>query len=644
MKLIKIKYLLLGICLSFTSVGCEDYLDKEKTTDQNEEEVFSRYEDVNKMVSHAYSRAKLANRPLVWLDHFSSAAITDECEASTAEGDIANRYNRGDWNTTTLPGSDRQFWAAVYESIRHVNVTLEGIVKYSTPDDPRVPGNLDKRVGELYFIRGYLHWLLVRIYGEIPYIDYVIDPNASMTFEKESVHAILEKVIADAEIAFSKVEAVYDKNSEHFGRVDKGACLGLMAIARWTAAVPLYNGAKDKYGYTGTRVFEDEYTYKAERWTAAATAAKEVIDYTLPNGNKRYSLYKTGDATDFTDNNGVDLNGSKVYRRLWNMFYDFDSFYSEGIFFVTRDKWEGWIGDIYPPSRGGSSRQQPVQEQVDEYEYMAEDGYGYPVYSTEARAAGYDDENPYIKRDPRFYRDVLYHGAPFRDNSNNAQAINTAEGGDRINASNATTTGYYLRKFIQDGYNKSGSIQINAPLIWRLPEFIYIYAEAINETQGPTQEIYSMINEVRDRSFMSPMPPAVLTDQQLMHEYIQRERRVEFFYENKRPFNCRFYLEPVSANELEKENTFKSMSGENNTERSQNYWKQHKGAYPKCQRMINGMRPVEDPNGLIEIGEKKYKMERFYKEDRVFDTKHILFPILEVELQVCPTLVQNPGW
>lgn len=36
------------------------------------------------------------------------------------------------------------------------------------------PGDLGKRIGELYFLRGYLHWLLVRIYGEIPYIDHPI--------------------------------------------------------------------------------------------------------------------------------------------------------------------------------------------------------------------------------------------------------------------------------------------------------------------------------------------------------------------------------------------------------------------------------------------------------------------------------------
>lgn len=645
MKITKIYKVLLVLPLLLLLSGCSDsFLDKEEDDKKSEEEVYTRYEEVNQNVTEAYSLAKAANRPLVWLEHFSSAAITDECESSNVEGNIGNLYNQGAWNpSSNFPGNVRQFWNSIYSSIRHINVTLAGIEKYKTPDNSMSPGDLDKRVGELYFLRGYLHYLLLRIYGEIPYIDHPISPDEKMDFKKESVHAVIEKIVQDAQTAYDKVQDVYSNSDENFGRVDKGACLGLIASVRWIAATPLYNGAKDRFGYEGTRVFESEYAYDAARWTAAKEAAKAVLDFTV-KGIRRYNLYEKYDAADYNDDGNRNLNGSLVYHRLWDMFFDYDAFAKEAVFFVARDKNAPWQGDQYPPSRGGSARQQPVQEQVDEYEYMAPDGYGYPIYSAEARAAGYDDDNPYQHRDPRFYRDILYHGAPYRDNSNHARPMNTAEGSDKIGATNATTTGYYLRKFMRDGWNKSGDFQLNCPPIWRLPEFIYIYAEAVNETEGPTKEIYDLVNRVRARSFMSPMPPAVLQNRELMREYIRRERRVEFFYENKRPFDCRFYLEPSSKEELAKEDEFKSL-GSNNTERSINYWKQNKGAYPKCQRMINGMRPIEDATGQIVIDGKHYRMERFCKEERIFETpKHYLFPILNTERQVCPMLVQNPGW
>lgn len=624
--------------------SCSDYLDRDDNDEITEAEVFSRYEKVNELVTDVYATAKKANRPLVFFEHFSSSAITDECEGTNVEGNITNNFNNGAWNPNSLPGSSGQYWWSLYEGIRKTNLIIEGVEKYNTPDNPLQDGELNFRIGEVYFMRAYFHLMLFRMYGEAPYISHKIEATENMDFKKESVHSMVEKMVADANEAYRRVPAKYVKSSANFGRVDKGACLGLIAIARWMAATPLWNGAKAA-GYPQTRVFENEYGYDKKRWEAARDAAKAVLDYEV-GGYKRYSLYTKYTETDFDDPNGDNLNDSRVYKRLWDMFHDMDAFAGECVFFITKDKNQAWQGDIYPPSRNGSSRQQPVQEQVDEYEYIV-GNYGYPIYSLEARKAGYDDTNPYAKgtRDPRFYRDIIYHGAPYRDNSNNQKTINTNSGSDAIGASNATTTGYYLRKFQKESWNNNSNFQINAPAVWRLPEFIYIYAEAVNELgeQGEIDKAYDLVNEVRERSFMKPMPPSVKSSKDDFFNYIQRERRVEFFYENKRPWACRLYLEPSDRNELVKESLWKA-SGVDNSSRTKNYWASNYGALPKCQRMINGMRPVKKSSGKIVIDGENYAMERFCVEERVFQSQHYLFPIMENELKRTPSLVQNPGW
>lgn len=369
---------------------------------------FARYEKVNGLVSDVYAAAKKADRPLVFFEHFSNSAITDECEGTNVEGNITNNFNNGAWNPNSLPGSFGQYWEALYEGIRKANLIIENVQKYNTPDNPQQDGDLRNRIGEMYFMRGYFHMLLMRMYGEAPYIDRVINAGDNMDFKKESVHSMAEKIVTDAQTAYGMVPNKYVKTSENFGRVDKGACLGLISFVRWVAATPLWNGAS-QYGYNLRRVFEDEYAYDATRWRKAKEAAKAVLDFEV-GGTKRYSLYTKHDANDFKDPADGNLNDSRVYARLWDMFYDMDAFANEYVFFMTKSKDQAWQGDIYPPSREGSSRQQPVQEQVDEYEYIVGD-YGYPVYSAEARKGGYDDANPYVKgtRDPRFYRDVIYH-------------------------------------------------------------------------------------------------------------------------------------------------------------------------------------------------------------------------------------------
>ena len=123
------------------------------------------------------------------------------------------------------------------------------------------------------------------------------------------------------------------------------------------------------------------------------------------------------------------------------------------------------------------------------------------------------------------------------------------------------------------------------------------------------------------------MPPAAKSDKELMQEYIQRERRVELFYENNRYWVSRLYLQPGD---------YSTTTNVKATE-----W-----PYPKDLRQSHGMKPVEDPNGKIEVNGKKYRMERFVVEDnRVFTApKSYLWPIMQEELKRCPSLVQNPGW
>lgn len=627
------KYLYIVLVTLFSVLSsCDDFLDRMPDDKMSEQDVFTRYEKVNELVTDLYANAKGANKPLLFFNHFSSSAITDECSASSHESSIPHQFHIGNFGPSQgMPdkSSVGQYWWDLYTRIRKSNIILDGVAKYNTPDNPQAgrEGDLSKRIGETYFMRAYLHFLLLRAYGEIPYVDYLINPDNEMVFEKMSVHEVAERICIDADSAYQRVAASY--GSQEFGRVDKGACLGLKAMTRWIVATPMWNGGNFP---EDTRLFKSEYTYDASRWEAAKKAAKAVLEVTAADGGLRYKLYSKSEQNDFGDLDGKNSSNSKVYKRLWNMNFDMESIQQEWVWFVTRDKDTGWSGDVLPPSQGGHARQRPLQEQVDEYEYIASDGYGYPIYSDRAIADGYDDGNPYesVKRDPRFYRDIRYHGSVY-DN----EMLNTAEGNDAVSGSyqdNASHTGYYLRKLFKDGWTRGdGGHIINGPAVWRLPEIMYIYCEAVNETTGPNKEIYDMLNTIRARSFMAPIPPAAITDKNLMNDYIQRERRVELFYENHRIWHIRLYLEADNVQELAKEKSYKNAES----------W-----PYPKTQRWSHGMKPVEDPNGKIEINGKKYKMQRIVVNDgRVFDTpKHYLFPIMSDELKRTPGLVQNPGW
>ena len=614
------KTVLFGIVF-LSLISCAKVLDRVPDSQITEEIAFASWDKVNGMANNLYRDMRDRDKGIVTLQDFSMSGITDECKGTKVETAIPDQFNFGSFGPSigmagTTGGKNISiYWANYYNSIRKCNVFLAGVDKYKSPDNPLQAGDLKNRIAEAHFIRAYLHFLVARWYGDIVYMDYVADLAGNLKFERQSWPNFVKKILADLQYAADNLPARH--LDIEYGRADKGAALALKAIILYMNASPLYNGGK--LPGNDTRVGKDTYAaYDINKWKLAADAAKAVLDL-QNNGAPRYFLYTGKGNTWQAESNNM------VYARIKQIYIDVAAIQNEWILIMPNNKAESWQGDHIPPSYGGAARLQPLQEQVDEYEFVGNDGYGYATYDPKAKAKGFDESLPYINRDPRFYADIMYHGCTYQN-----KVINTATGTDKIGAQNATSTGYYLRKFFHEDWKRSGSWPLHFPMI-RLPEIMLIYAEALNQFSGPSQEVYDVLNNLRARSFMAPVPPGL--NKAELHKYIQRERRVELFYENKRYFYARWNLEPDSPAELAQE----AAAAASPT--PENVW-----PYARTQRTVHGIAPIADPAGKMNVGGVTYRMQRFKLEDRVFTSKNYFWPLIQSELTNCPTLIQSPNW
>ena len=94
----KLQKSIIGIGVLLLSLSsCDDFLDRMPDDKKNEVDVFTRYEQVDNLVTDLYARAKFANRPLIFMNHFGSAGLTDECTASSHEQAIPHQFNIGNF-------------------------------------------------------------------------------------------------------------------------------------------------------------------------------------------------------------------------------------------------------------------------------------------------------------------------------------------------------------------------------------------------------------------------------------------------------------------------------------------------------------------------------------------------------------------
>lgn len=610
--------LLLACITLVINTGCKkDFLDRQPNGQLTEAEAFSRYSNVNAMVSNLYNRMSGRIKAHYYFkDYINSAAGTDEADANSQMAWPTDLLNSGAWGPSNANGPDllnNLGWRSMFEDIRASTIVIGNTVKYHTPDNDVNLGDLRIRVGEAYFLRAYFYFNLVRLYGDVPLMTELPDINGDINFSRAPFHKVIAQIIADCDSATERLPV--KQIDAELGRAEKGAPLALKARALLYAARPLWNGGT-LVGAADTRKESSTYTgtVDMQKWKLAADAAKVVMDLKFDNGSPRYQLYQTFGPTEY-----VAQTGNKVPRRLNEMYFDLTAIYNEGIFVHGKNKTQAWQSDNYPPANGGTGRAFPSQEQVDEYEMANGKMITEP-------GSGYNDQDPYTGRDPRFYRDVMYHGSVFQNVTINVSA---SGGLNKIGGGNTSTkTGYYWRKFYREDY-KSGGAAFNLHFMaFRYAEILLNYAEAQNEFAGPDGSVYDAINQVRNRAFMPNLPTGLTKEQ--MRTRIRHERRIELAFENHRFFDARLWMLPDDPAEKAKEAAWRAAGTPD--QRAQ-VW-----PYPQTQRTVHGMLPTI--NGTVTT----YK--RFMVEERVFETpKHYLFPISADELSRASNLnPQNPGW
>ena len=385
-------------------------------------------------------------------------------------------------------GNAGAFWGRSYRGIRDCNWGLSHINEITVSS-----AHKSYLTGELMFIRAYRYHDLIRNYGGVPLLGDKVY-NLSDNYSEASVYqrSSIKDCIAYAVDQLDKAAAVLPTDYSGtwaLGRATRGAALALKARLLLYAASPLYN--------TGT-------------WADAATAAKAVMNmnkYSIQSNYSSLFIDQAMSSSEIIFGRQYTITAPHVRMEISN----------------GPNGYGGWAGNT------------PLQNLVDGYQM----NNGKDITDG---TSGYNAQNPYVNRDPRFYATVLYNGASYRGSTIDAFSPGGKDSKDGPSNWNTTKTGYYLRKFMNDNnvIDNPWSTTGQQPWIYiRYAEILLNYAEAQNEAVGPDASVYSAVNQIRQRSGVGmPALPAGLSQAQ-MRDAIRKERRVELAFEEHRFYDVR---------------------------------------------------------------------------------------------------------
>jgi hypothetical protein len=438
-------------------------------------------------------------------DAVSSGKGTEVTTLSTAAYNSINLPTYENvWSNTNSTGTGN-YW----NGIRYANEFVSNIGVVPVKGFTNGVGTRYIWKSEARFLRAYFYFELVRRFGGVPLLGnkvYNISDNLNIprnTFA-DCITYIVNECTA---IQDSLITAPLANPSGDNYRATKGAAMALKARVLLYAASPQFNDptggvTNSLAGYTN---------YDASRWVQAATAAQAVLSlgsYSLDPNYKNI----------FLTQNDEEI----IFIRTAN---------STG----PSNNIESQNGPIGYPQAICNGQTSPTQDLVNAFPM----NNGLPITNP---ASGYDPTNPYANRDPRFYDNILYNGAPWLGTS-----LQTFEGGASKpnNGQQETVTGYYMDKFF--GNDATGSTLATHDedwVIFRYAEILLDYAEAENESAGPVAGVYQNLEQLRARAGIAAgtngmygLAAGMTTSQ--MRATIQNERRIEMAFEEQRYFDIR---------------------------------------------------------------------------------------------------------
>lgn len=488
-------YISAAISIAFTLSSCNGFLDREEDSFIDKTATFDSYNRTKQYLTYAYTLLPDG------LNRFSREAMlasaTDDAEFAIESAEI-QQFNNGSWNALNNPDDvwNRYFsgiskCCTLLENTDHVNLDISRL----DPDKQVEYANSLKDIrmwrAEARFLRAYFHFELLKRYGPIPIVTSTLSINGNYeNTPRPTMKEVVDFIAKECDIAADTLELTPWRNvNDAFGRATKGAALALKSRLLLYAASPLYVD----FGDTN----ESNKPTDVALWKSAADAAKAVIDL---NQYELASSYGDLFKNDFQ-------NKEYIFVRRYAANSDFEK-------------------SNFPVSFGGKGGTNPSQNLVDDYEML--DGTPFD-WNDPAKAA-----QPFENRDARLGATILMNMAPFKGK----KVATYPEGADASPNPNATKTGYYLRKFLNEDVNiqTGGSSGGHVVPLFRLAEIYLNYVEALNECDPTNPDIALYLNKVRNRA---SLPNVSALSQEQMRTVIQHERRVELAFEEHRSWDVR---------------------------------------------------------------------------------------------------------
>lgn len=401
-------------------------------------------------------------------EYIGSDHCTDDL-VNTGVDNAFRQFSIGNAQPSSYPY--QEYWERDYLGINYANRFLKDDIgvsrRYMVADDEN---RILQRYlqGDAYGLRAWYLFDLVKKFtgkdkgGNLLGVPLMAEETDLSEFEAKAVErapleSCIMQILSDCDSAIKYLPkanrdfvvpstATLISGAARYRMLDGVSIKALKALVYLFWASPAYNPSND-----------------LDRWAKAAEYAAEVMDYKLKVEGAQPKGFDPLKSMFFTNPNDPEV----IWLSNWGN--------------------KGYEEKFYPIGFNGKAKVAPTQELVDAFP-MAN---GYPILDNRSE---YDEKNPFVGRDPRFYANINADGSKVLRGGKGAlmYTFNTREGGpDAPGMVGTSNTGYYVKKYIYSQWNGFDKTVLSSPssiFFLRWTHMCLAFAEAANRVVGPLDD------------------------------------------------------------------------------------------------------------------------------------------------------------
>ena len=323
--------------------GCKDYLSEPEPGATKLEDYFTSSEAYMQTVNGCYV-------PLMWefnQTYYSEWFIGDIVSDDALKGgenvnDMAMVLEMENWKVNSINSLLLDFYRAQYQGIGRCNLALQYLPDAET-DTTFTESKKNRLIGEVYFLRAYYYFRLLRVFGGVPLPTAPVTDTKDWEMARASVEDVFTQIVSDLTEAQAKLWKKSEYDASDLGRATQGAAQAMlqkvylyMASPYWAAQ--LSSSSADNYKLAkqwGQKVISSgEYdlvsNYKDQFLLSGENGKESVFEIQYANvdwGDYGGNGYTAGSFTQvLVRSRTTDIGSGWGFNRpTWNLYYEFET-------------------------------------------------------------------------------------------------------------------------------------------------------------------------------------------------------------------------------------------------------------------------------------------------------------------------------